>query len=144
MKRTAFRIAAGALIAGAIASPQLPALATARAAPTISIAAKSNMPKITGDVLVIWRNPAEKSATVKGTVSGASSGQDLRLYAQSFPFTKAPARKRKKMKTVVQAMIIGTVRRSQPAVATNIKLKHAVSSSPYAIMPSNNLKSLTK
>ena len=91
MKRTAFRIAAAALVAGGIAAPQLPALAAPRAAPTISIAAKSNIPKITGDVLVIWRSAADKSATIKGTVTGGSSGQDLRLYAQPFPFKKAPA-----------------------------------------------------
>jgi hypothetical protein len=63
MKRTAFRIAAAALVAGGIAAPQLPALATGRAAPTITIAAKSELPKITGDVLVIWRDHAEQLAT---------------------------------------------------------------------------------
>jgi len=91
MNRTALRIAAAALVAGGIAAPQLPALAAPRAAPTITIAAKSNIKKITGDVLVIWRSAADKSATIKATVTGATAGQDLRLYAQPFPFKKAPA-----------------------------------------------------
>jgi hypothetical protein len=90
MKRTALQIAAVALIASALSAGTAPAFATARAAPTISIAAKSGMPKITGDVLVIWRSATEKSATIKGTVNGGASGEVLRLYAKQFPFTQAP------------------------------------------------------
>lgn len=90
MKRTALQIAAVALMASSISAVTAPAFATARAAPTITIAAKSAIPKITGDVLVVWRSAADKSATIKGTVTGGMSGQDLRLYAQPFPFKKAP------------------------------------------------------
>jgi hypothetical protein len=90
MKRTALQIAAVALMASALGAGTAPALATARAAPTITIVAKSAIPKITGDVLVVWRSAADKSATIKGTVTGGTTGQDLRLYAQQFPFQKAP------------------------------------------------------
>lgn len=90
MNRIALRIAAAALVAGGVAAPQLPALATARTAETITIAAKSELPKITGDVLVIWRNHADNSATIHGKLTGGTNGDDLRLYAQQFPFNKAP------------------------------------------------------
>src|SRR5215472_16331002 len=85
MKRVAFRIAAAALVAGVISAQQLPALAAARAAPGISIAAKSHITKISGDVLVIWRTTPDGSATIHGTLTRATTGQDLRLYAQQFP-----------------------------------------------------------
>jgi len=90
MKRTVLRIAAAALIAGGIVAPQLPALATARAAPTITIAAKSKLPKITGNVLVIWRSAADQSATIHGKLTGGTNGDQLRLYAKQFPFNKSP------------------------------------------------------
>ena len=90
MKRTALQLAAVALIAGAMSAGTAPAFATARAAPTISIVAKSAIPKITGDVTVIWRSSARGSATIKGTLRGGSKGEVLRLYAKQFPFTQAP------------------------------------------------------
>ncbi|MGN6681432.1 MAG: hypothetical protein ACTHKL_27005 [Streptosporangiaceae bacterium] len=90
MKRTALRIAAASLIAGGVATPQLPALATAPATATITIAAKSELPKITGDVLVIWRNHALHMATIHGRLTDGTEGDELALYAQQFPFHKAP------------------------------------------------------
>jgi hypothetical protein len=89
MNRTALRIAVAALVAGGIAAPQLPALATARAAPSITIAAKSQLRPVTGDVYVIWHT-GDRSATVGGTVTGGANGEVLRLYAQQFPYTGAP------------------------------------------------------
>jgi hypothetical protein len=120
MKRTALQIAAVALIASGISAVTAPALATARATPTISIAAKSAIPKITGDVLVIWRNAADKSATIKGTVNGGSSGEVLRLYAKQFPFTQAP-------KVVGKITIAGPTQRYSftvtPGLATRYQAK---------------------
>jgi hypothetical protein len=91
MKRTAFRIAATAFIAGAITAPQLPALAAPRATPAISIVAKSQFPKVTRDVYVTFGLDSVKSATISGKVTGGATGEVLRLYAQQFPFKKAPA-----------------------------------------------------
>jgi hypothetical protein len=90
MKRIALKLALIALMASAIGAGTAPAFATARSAPTITIVAKSAIPKITGDVLVIWRSAADGSATISGTVTGGSSGEVLRLYAKQFPFTQAP------------------------------------------------------
>jgi hypothetical protein len=93
MRRTAFAIAAAALIAGAISAvPQSPALAAPGATPTISITARSPFAKVTNDVYVRFRLDTMKSATIQGKVVGAVHGEDLRLYAQPFPFKQAPAK----------------------------------------------------
>ena len=119
MKRTALQIAAVALLASAISAVTTPALATARATPTISIVAKSAIPKITGDVLVVWRKAPDESATIKGTVSGGASGEVLRLYAQQFPFTQVP-------KVVAKRTLGATQRYSftvTPGLATRYQAK---------------------
>jgi hypothetical protein len=93
MRRTAFAIAAAALIAGAISAvPQSPALAAPGATPTISITARSPFAKVTNDVYVRFRLDTMKSATIQGKVVGAAHGEDLRLYAQPFPFKQPPAK----------------------------------------------------
>jgi hypothetical protein len=92
VKRTVLRLAAVATTAGVlVAAPQLASSAATRVAPTISIKARSELPKITGDVLVIYKSRKFGPAHVTGTVSGATSGQVLRLYARQFPFKKAAA-----------------------------------------------------
>lgn len=88
IKRTGFGIAAIAMTAGLITVPQLPALAAARTT-TISITATSGL-KVTGDVLVVFKTKAG-SASISGAVSSTTSGQVLKLFAQQFPFKKAPA-----------------------------------------------------
>jgi hypothetical protein len=90
MNKASIRIAAVAM-AGAIAAvPQLPAFAAPATTPTISIAAKSGLPRITGDVLVVFRSSLG-SAKIKGTITGAADGEVVKLYAQRFPFNKAAA-----------------------------------------------------
>ena len=91
MKRTALRIAAAVSIAGAITAPQLPAFAAPRATPAISIAAKSQFRNVTGHVYVRFGLASFKSATIRGKVTGGLQGDDLRFYAQQFPFNQAPA-----------------------------------------------------
>jgi hypothetical protein len=75
-----------------LGAAQAPALGDTNAAPTISISAKSSQPKVTGYIWVIFQGGATAHAHIKGTVTGATSGQVLRLFAQRFPFKKAPAR----------------------------------------------------
>src|SRR5215472_17490782 len=90
MKRTALRIAAAVSIAGAITAPQLPAFAAPRATPAISIVAKSQFRKVTRHVYVRFGLASFKSATISGKVTSGMAGDHLRLYAQQFPFKKAP------------------------------------------------------
>ncbi len=52
---------------------------------------KSSFAKVTGDVYVRYRLDSVRSATIHGMVRNATSGEDLRLYAQQFPYQKAPA-----------------------------------------------------
>jgi hypothetical protein len=89
MKHIGARLAVAAVTGALVAAPQAPAFAATAAAPTISITAKSALPKITGDVLVVWRSSA-KSATISGSITNGVAGEIVKLYAQQFPF-KNPA-----------------------------------------------------
>ncbi|HEX6930964.1 MAG TPA: hypothetical protein VF162_02385 [Streptosporangiaceae bacterium] len=80
-------VAAGATTVLGVA--QVPALAAPNVTtPTISISAKSGIKPVTGDVFVVFRASALANAQIKGTVTGATSGQVLQLFAQQFPFKK--------------------------------------------------------
>jgi hypothetical protein len=68
---------------------QLPAFAAA-VPHTISIGAKSLLPRVTGDVWVMYQNGAHANAKISGAVTGTTSGEVLRLYAQQFPYKKKP------------------------------------------------------
>jgi hypothetical protein len=81
-------IAVVALAGGLAAVGGLPALAAPAVPPTVTIAAKAFFPPVTGDVFVLFHAPARFSrAHIHGTISGASSGEVARLFAQ--PFRKA-------------------------------------------------------
>jgi hypothetical protein len=71
-----------------------PALAQPAAGPTITIAAKSEFHKVTGDVWVYFRVKGSSvkisQATLAGQISGATAGEVARLYARQFPYKKAP------------------------------------------------------
>jgi hypothetical protein len=64
------------------------------AAPTttasITISAKSAIKPVTGDVFVVFRAGKFANAHIKGSVTGAAVGNVLQLFAQQFPFKKAP------------------------------------------------------
>src|SRR5215813_4250567 len=78
--------------AAALGVSQTPALGAPDAAPTISISAKSGIKPVTGDVFVVFKAGSLSNAKIKGTVASATSGQVLQLFAQKFPFKKAPAK----------------------------------------------------
>ena len=72
----------------------VPVLAASAAPPTVTIAARSAFPVVTGDVFVLFRAAAhnENRAQIHGKISGASPGQVARLFAQTFPFRHPPVR----------------------------------------------------
>src|SRR5262245_31655745 len=91
MRRNGTRIwltaASVAAIAGAVQAPAMAAPSTTAA---ISISAQSALKPITGKVLVVFRAGNFANANIKGSVTGATSGQVLQLFGQKFPFNKAP------------------------------------------------------
>jgi hypothetical protein len=92
MRKPGIRIAAVALAAGVVTITQLPALAAAPStSPAITIAATSHLRKVTGDVSVVYQAGKYANASISGTVTGAASGDVLRLLARQFPYKKAAA-----------------------------------------------------
>lgn len=81
-----------ALTAGAAIAAQLAAVAPAQAAgPAITIAATSRINPVPGYVLVEYRGGAGARARIHGIITGAAAGEVATLYAQPFPYAKAPA-----------------------------------------------------
>jgi hypothetical protein len=92
MLRAWRRVTLVALAAGAALVGQLAAITPAQAAaPAITIAATSKIKPVTGYVLVVYRSGSYASARIHGTITGAATGEVATLYAQRFPYTKAPA-----------------------------------------------------
>ena len=58
---------------------------------SVGIAASSALPPVGGDVYVRYRDGKEANARISGQVTGAESGEVARLYAQPFPYHRAPA-----------------------------------------------------
>jgi len=56
------------------------------------MAAKSLFRPVTGDVFVVFDIGKFSKAQIHGSVSGAARGEVVRLLAQPFPFTSAPAK----------------------------------------------------
>jgi len=54
---------------------------------TISIAAKTELAPVTGDIYVLYRVRGMDQAKVSGVVTSAVNGEVVRLYAKQFPFT---------------------------------------------------------
>jgi hypothetical protein len=82
-----------AFAGGAALAAQLIAIAPAQAAgPAVTIAASSKLNVVTHDVFVVYGAGAYGSATIHGTISGASSGDVATLFAQAFPFKKGPVK----------------------------------------------------
>ena len=57
---------------------------------TLPIAAKSRLAPLTGDVYVVYRDGKYASAEIHGGIKGATSGEVAQLYAQPFPYRRAP------------------------------------------------------
>lgn len=82
----AIAAATAAATASLAAAPAVPALGAGPAVPqaAVSIAVKSAVPKISGDTLVVFLGGKYASATVRGTVTGAASGDIATLLARKF------------------------------------------------------------
>jgi hypothetical protein len=92
MLRAWRRVTLVALTGAAAFAAQLAGVAPAQAAgPVITIAASSKIGPVTGYVVVEYRGGKDASARIHGTITGATAGDVATLYAQSFPFAKAPA-----------------------------------------------------
>ena len=91
MLRAWRRVALVATLTGSAAiAAQLAAVVPAQAAtPTITVAATSSNPAVTGDVFVIFQGGKYGSARIHGTITGATTGEVATLYAQRFPYTTA-------------------------------------------------------
>jgi hypothetical protein len=92
MFRAFRRAALAALTCGAAVAAQLALTAPAQAAgPTVTIAATSAFAPVTGYVWVAYRGGSQASARIHGVIAGAAAGEVATLYAQPFPYAKAPA-----------------------------------------------------
>ncbi len=79
-----------ALTGSAASAAQLVGVVPAQAAtPTITVAATSSNPTVTGDVFVYYLGGQYGSARIYGTITGATAGEVATLYAQRFPYTTA-------------------------------------------------------
>jgi hypothetical protein len=86
------RAAVVALVGGAAIATSLAVVTPAQAAaPTITIAAASKIKPLTGDVYVVYLGGSYGNATIHGIITSAAAGEVATLYAQRFPYTKAPA-----------------------------------------------------
>jgi hypothetical protein len=81
----AISAAAGAVVAFSVG----PALAQPSAAPTVSIGAKTLIPKTYGDTFTAFHDGKYSHVTVSGAVTGGTSGMVAQLLAQPFPYKKA-------------------------------------------------------
>lgn len=58
---------------------------------TVSIAAQSHFKPVTGDTFVQFAGGKNDRVTLKGSIGGATTGDVAVLYAQQWPYKKAPA-----------------------------------------------------
>jgi hypothetical protein len=82
-------ILVAALVSGLAAASVAPAMAQPAKSPTISINLASGV-KILGNVVVQWANSKYDTVKATGTISASTAGEVLRLFAQPFPYRKAP------------------------------------------------------
>jgi hypothetical protein len=59
---------------------------------TVTIKATSALNRVTGYTYVVYHSGNQASASIFGRVQGAAAGEVVRLYAQQFPFRRAPVR----------------------------------------------------
>ena len=137
MFRAWHRAATAALTVGAAIAAQLAAIVPAQAAtPTITIAATSKINPVPGYVLVEYRAGTDASARIHGTITGATAGEVATLYAQPFPYTKAPAAV--SSSTLSGAGTVAYAFRVTPTLATRYKVglfARKTATSPLATSP---------
>jgi hypothetical protein len=127
----AVAVTASALAAttAATADPAV-AQAASPASVAITISVSSKNPVITRDVLVAFQGTNGKNAaTISGTVSGAARGEVAALYAQPFPFNKAPAPLRGKRATLHGSSAQHYSFTARPSVATRYTVRVVPASS---------------
>ena len=86
------------------------------------VSVKSALPRVTGDVYVVYRGGTQADADVYGEVTKATDGEVAELFAQQFPFRKAPA----EAGSVILHTTDGTARyefQVAPALATRYQVK---------------------
>lgn len=76
-----------AVLVGLVSVASSPALASAPAALSISIGAKTHNPVVTKDVWTVFDIAHLDAATISGKVSGGAAGDALKLMERRFPFT---------------------------------------------------------
>jgi len=131
-----------ALTASTAIAAQLAGVIPAQAAtPTITVAATSSNPRVTGDVFVYYLGGKYGSARIHGTISGAASGEVATLYAQRFPYATAA----KPVKSITLSPTGPTTAYSftvTPTLATRYQVKlfaRKGATTPLAISPRQNL-----
>jgi hypothetical protein len=141
------RAALVAALAGSAAiAAQLAGLVPAQAAtPTITVAATSSNPRVTGDVWVIYLGGKYSRARIHGTITGAANGEVTTLYAQRFPYTTAarPLRSITLSATGPTTAYSFTV---APSLATRYQVKvfaRKGATTPLATSPRQNLYVVT-
>ena len=89
-----WRMAAVCTVAGSLLGAGVPAAfaTTTAAVPKITIAASAKL-KVGGDAIVVYHsaNSSYTQATISGAITGASTSNVVKLYAQPFPY-KHPAK----------------------------------------------------
>jgi hypothetical protein len=88
-------LAISAAACAVVATGAVPALAQTAQSPTVTISVKSLIPKTYGYTWVGFKDTYEggkySRVMVSGTVSSATGGTVVQLFAQPFPYKKAPA-----------------------------------------------------
>lgn len=82
--------ASAAPLAGPGASPSAASPSAASQDPHVTISAAAALGRVSGYVLVVYEGGKYATATIKGQVTGAASGDTVQLYAQRFPFHRDP------------------------------------------------------
>src|SRR5215469_16562379 len=73
----------GSMTMAALLAGVVPAQA---ATPTITVTATSSIPRVTGDVWVVYLGGKYSRARIHGSITGATDGEVATLYAQRFPY----------------------------------------------------------
>jgi Protein kinase domain len=117
-------LAAGLLLPGSSGHPT-----------TVPISLKSALPTVTGDVYVVYLGGKQANAEVYGDISKPANGEVAELYAQPFPYQRAPAQ----AGSLIVHPAGGTARyefQVTPTLATRyrVELFHSsTSSTPFAV-----------
>jgi hypothetical protein len=129
-----------AVVAGTAIAAQLTVIAPAQAAaPTITIAAKSELKPVTGDVFVVYHVSAVSSAKLAGTVTGGAAGEVAALYAQPFPYKKAGVRVASITLKAAKTAYSFTVK---PTLATHYAVKLFASGTATAPVASSSARAI--